>query len=536
MALRQSSLAGDGAGRPGVAARAEGNRRILDLAPVRDRLGEHWPRYSEAVRLIAEKVIRKEIGAADRYERSGDSFVIAFGDSGGLRVERSFAKIQRTLEEMLYGSGIDADSERARPAARGTAARGAPRKGLFRRMIEGIARPFRSIRLFGGARRPAAPAPVADAVAEDRGVAVSEASAAAAAPPGPAAVAARRVAAAAAPSGADGSPQAVAAGPVAAADSPHSPSGPARSQGRDGAHAASHRAAHGGGMMARLAAKNDAEIRKLEGAILAAALRTAREHASLPANVEAALTKVRFAYRPIWVVNGRLVGVYRCTPVAFEDGTFVEGDAILPNATSREQRVMLDQLTLANVILDIEALVRQKRDVLIVIPLHFGSFVEEWSDKVLVNLCQHIPEAGRPRIVIEILDAAEGRSDPRLQSAMRTMKPFAGRFSADLAVTNRDFRFWREAGFTASGVNAAENARPEDELIAELDQFQLFAKREGLRTFVTGLKTRSLILAAATMGFDFVHGDPIAPLAAGGGFDRVEFDFGNLYAEDLLGT
>jgi hypothetical protein len=66
-------------------------------------------------------------------------------------------------------------------------------------------------------------------------------------------------------------------------------------------------------------------------------------------------------------------------------------------------------------------------------------------------------------------------------------------------------------------------------LIGELDRFTLSARRDGLRAVVFGLRTRSLILAAATMGVEFVHGDPISQLGAMGVMERMPFDFADLY-------
>ncbi len=91
--------------RQGLVTHGSGRRRVLDLGPVRDKLGPHWPRYSEAVYLIAEKVIRRELGPKDRHRRDGDAFVIEFEGVSAFRHRRAFAKIEQDLSELLYGAG-----------------------------------------------------------------------------------------------------------------------------------------------------------------------------------------------------------------------------------------------------------------------------------------------------------------------------------------------------------------------------------------------------------------------------------------------
>jgi hypothetical protein len=281
--------------------------------------------------------------------------------------------------------------------------------------------------------------------------------------------------------------------------------------------------------LTRFAPGDDAEIRQIEWAIFEATLRAARANADFGAAVEERLSRVRFAYRPLWHVASRALLGYRCTPSLVENDTVIQGDGVLPNPMSVDQHMLLDQLALTNVIVDIEAMLTKDLDSVIIAPLHFSSFTADWSLGALSKLCTHIPTQGRKRLVIEIVDAANGRTDARLPGVVRMLKPYCTRLGAVVPIRTRDLRYWAELGFLTATADLTDWDGQEQDLVGELDRFALAARRDGLKAAVLGLRSRSLILAAATMGFEFVHGAPISHLAAMGVMEQVPFDFADLY-------
>jgi len=476
-----------------LATRKDGGRHILDLAPVRERLGAHWPRYADSLYVMAEKIIRNELGPKDRFERDNDTFVITFDSNAGHGADVTFGKIENTLSQLLFGSGEARDAPHRSATRAISPFKGKKRRaalGWFRRFLARLSA-FRSGPILEGIRpEPGVGEQPRGAAARGRGLHAAAFAIPLQVPAGPPEISSTATAAR-----------------TAIAPSWSAPPIP----------------------LTRFAQGGDTDVFEIEQAIFGATLRTARAHAEFPPAVEAALRKLRFAYRPFWHVGSRALLIYRCTPVLVLDDRVLENDAVLPNPDSRDLKMLLDQIVLANVIVDLEALIRKGLDSLIVVPLHFSSFAEEWSASALTNLCEHIPVAGRKRVIFVMVDAASGRTDGRFQSVTRTLKPYCARFGARVPLRTRDMRYWRELGFAVVGADVTGMTGQELDIIAELDQFLLAAKREGMRSVVEGLNTRSLILAAATMGFDFVHGAPISYLANMGVIERVPFDFSDLY-------
>jgi len=524
------------AARPTLSSRVDGRRWTLDLAPVRDKMGKHWPRYADAVLQLAEKVIGREVGPKDRYTRSGDGFLVLFDFDSGPRADFAIQRIEKTLIELLFGTGDmpDEASRQPAPSAQPIAAR---RKPELRHRLSRLAITLDSLRsmrvlteawptnrsFVHGGRPPKAPEAHATGTWTSARSATQRWWHAKRHGPSPKKAVVE-------------APQRLAktSKPTAPPETPAArPSAELEFVDRDAAPQPSPTIYHAPPMMMRPSSGNEERIRLMEDAILSATLRTAREYTSFQPAVEAALRRVRFSYHPSWHVSSRALVIYRCTPTLIEGDRIVEGDAVLPNRMSNDLIAVLDQLTLANVALDVEALVAKKRDVMFVVPIHITSFTDEWTTNALLKLCHHIPPAGRPRVIFEVMDAAQARTDAKCRTALKALKPFCHRFGAMMPLTSRDFRFWREIGFSIVTVDAAEWRGTEPDLVLELERYQQVAHREGLRTSVSGLKSRSLILAAATMGYDFVHGDTINHAANLGDFTKVPFDFGDLYMNEL---
>jgi hypothetical protein len=525
--------------------------RKLDLGPVHQRLGEHWSRYEDAIYRITGKVIGDAVGPKDAWSRSGDVFTIRFGEGPNGRIEAVYARIERRLTELLFGTGLESQSPEGSRNRGAGAHRGRGKKQGFFQLFSRLVVQFRALR---GARRAKTSNSSATVPAATTGpikAVMPQAAKATTAEPAPMETALSRVGHSEHPAGTLAKPSAVRARSSAECRvlTTENPTFPA--PGNVPAHAAAHASSYwpepsahspalrlnplhsGGTLPIRMARRNAQEIRLIESAIVDATIRRGKVHVRDTDAVEAIVKQVRFGYRPMWNTRNNVLSIYSCVATIEGNGGFREGDAVLPHPASDEAKALLDQLVIPNATFDVEALIREERKVLIVLPIHFASFVNEWSAKQLINLCHHIPEAGRRRIIFEIVDAAGSRADPRLRDAVHALKPYCLRLGARLPLLRQDMRFWRQIGFETVGVDLAAASAPESELISELDRFYIAARQEGLMTVAHGLNTRSLVFAAATMGVNVVNGAPISGAATTGDLDGMPFTLADLYSDIL---
>lgn len=242
--------------------------------------------------------------------------------------------------------------------------------------------------------------------------------------------------------------------------------------------------------------------------------------------------RIQFMYRPIWKIDNRLIAIYRATPSLVEGERVLMGDAVLSNSWSAEQVAKLDELTLSRVVFDLDAHSRAGLNVIIVVPIHLASFVDEWSSKNLLKLCQRIPESARGNVVFEVLDALQVRSDARFKAAMRILRPFCRRFGAMMPIHARNFDFLRAAGFATVATEVSEQLGDEVQIIDALELFYMGSSQEGLLTAAWGLRTRSLMLAAATIGYDFINGQMIGAFPTGTLLNQVDYYLEDLYQEE----
>lgn len=246
--------------------------------------------------------------------------------------------------------------------------------------------------------------------------------------------------------------------------------------------------------------------------------------------------RVYVTYRPIWKIDSHLIAIYRATPTLVVDNRIRLGDAVLTNPRSRDLIARLDELTLWRVLFDLEAHARNSLDVVVVVPIHLSSFTDQWWSTNLLRLCRKIPESARRHVVFEAVDAVHVGGDSRIKAVMRMLKPFCRRFGAIMPLQARDLGFLSALGFDLIAVEASAQPGTEMEIIDLLDQFYMIASQEGLLTGAWGLRTHSLVLAAAAIGYDLINGQMIGGFPTGVLLSQIDYHFEDLYEEQACVT
>jgi len=81
--------------------RADG--ALIDISPLREKLGAAWSQYGPAVHRIAARIISQEIAGAGTFNRNGEFYELAFSGLSHRRVRRECVRIAGKLDETLGG-------------------------------------------------------------------------------------------------------------------------------------------------------------------------------------------------------------------------------------------------------------------------------------------------------------------------------------------------------------------------------------------------------------------------------------------------
>lgn len=87
---------------------------VLQLEPIKEKIGDRWPRMSQLVHTLFEKALRRAQGPQDHFIKVGElSYVVTFHGSTQEEAAVACAGIAREVCEHLFGEGVETASVRS---------------------------------------------------------------------------------------------------------------------------------------------------------------------------------------------------------------------------------------------------------------------------------------------------------------------------------------------------------------------------------------------------------------------------------------
>ncbi len=205
-------------------------------------------------------------------------------------------------------------------------------------------------------------------------------------------------------------------------------------------------------------------------------------------------TQARF--QPVWHVQNNVITGYRCILGGLSDD---------PMADARH-----DAAVFAHAVAGLRTLLQRGLRALVIAPIHLASVSHPRFAAALQQQDGSLtPEASR-LIVFELLDVATEASRYRLRDAAERLR---GRCRAVLARTGPELpnlESLKDLNLHAVGLDIGRYLGEEEQLIPVLDQYAAAAQAQGLHSYIHGLRTTSLAVAAIGAGFTYIDGPVVA--------------------------
>ncbi len=223
----------------------------------------------------------------------------------------------------------------------------------------------------------------------------------------------------------------------------------------------------------------------------------------------AALDHVRFLFRPIWDVKRNAVFNFFCVPMVKTQGGRVQaGEAAIDGLDDRHFRLAYDLRLLKRVVDELMRVGAQDRRLLFTIPVHvdtvsFGPFRTEY-----LQVWRELPLSLQRLAVFDLVGGGEGFPQSRLIEILPSLKPLsrAVTLRMPLSAVQSIGRF-AHVGLHALSTEATSNR--EEGAQAEFEKFVVATEKAHLLTYLHGIRTGSLALAAVGAGFSFIDGPAI---------------------------
>ena len=218
----------------------------------------------------------------------------------------------------------------------------------------------------------------------------------------------------------------------------------------------------------------------------------------------------RFLYRPLWMVERGILPIYTCTPAcALGPFEFVTGEALIPKGTAPRKIAMLDELLVEHVAKELRPREAAQLQSIVCIPVHYQTLVGDRAAAWVTVLDRISPEALK-HLVIEVIGVSQGVGQLTTYSLVRKLKARVRSVFGRLDLTDANFRVWRETDLSVVGIDVEADDRAEIDIICDINHFIAPAKQHGLRTYVRGLRSYSMAVAAIASGVDYIDGPAVA--------------------------
>ncbi len=223
----------------------------------------------------------------------------------------------------------------------------------------------------------------------------------------------------------------------------------------------------------------------------------------------AALDHVRFLFRPIWDVKRNAVFNFFCVPmVKTQGGRIQAGEAAIDGLADRKFRLDYDLRLLKRVVDELMRVGAQDRRLLFTSPVHvdtvsFGPFRTEY-----LRVWRELPLSLQRLAVFDLVGGSEGFPQSRLIEILPSLKPVSRAVTLRMPVSAvQSIGRFAHVGLHALSTEAISNR--EEGAQAEFEKFVVATEKAHLLTYLHGIRTGSLALAAVGAGFSFIDGPAI---------------------------
>lgn len=218
---------------------------------------------------------------------------------------------------------------------------------------------------------------------------------------------------------------------------------------------------------------------------------------------EAAL---RMMFRPMWFVRRQVLSTYLCQPVTIRNGQRRNVDHELYCSVTGNGTVMLDQRMVRESAAVVERLMRRKKRVVISVPVHFNTLIRFESGRAYGEALSEIDPETKRCLVLEMIGAPPGVTSSRLSDAVGYVRSHCRAVVLRRGLEVTDFDRFRNCGVLAVGIDVAQEKAREADLIPRLNRFARQAEQALLQSYIRGVGSLSLTVAAVAAGFTYIDG------------------------------
>ncbi len=153
---------------------------------------------------------------------------------------------------------------------------------------------------------------------------------------------------------------------------------------------------------------------------------------------------------------------------------------------------------------------------IVIVPVHWKTLDHTANRARYLELVERVAAEARRYLVLSVHGIPEDLMASRIEGRIYDLRNACRALTCHVPLDRRDFEQLRGLSFYAVGTSPPRDGAGEGDTIAAMDAFLDAQRHLATRSFIVGLTTRSLVIAALAAGFDFLSGPAIADDSHGG--------------------
>jgi len=286
--------------------------------------------------------------------------------------------------------------------------------------------------------------------------------------------------------------------------------------------------------LARLLREANREIPEWRRSSLAQAAPTGNTTApvpSPPASPSPVEGELVFLYQPVWDTARKAITTYLIDPRLRTEAGLVDITEALPLDNGPDGYLDFDSLLLRRGLADLAGLLASGEKAILSVPVHCSTMADAIRRSQYVRTLAELPEAMKRLLIVELVDAYV---IPWSEVAQITalLRNVCRSVSLRISLDQPRFEHLVGVGVGAVGGDLRDHPWSEKQAMKHFDAFAGAAQAAGLTSYVLGLRSHSLAVAAAGAGFDHLAGAGVVPEVPALGRVRT-FETINLFIRSL---
>ncbi len=208
--------------------------------------------------------------------------------------------------------------------------------------------------------------------------------------------------------------------------------------------------------------------------------------------------------------------VFRTVPVwRARNHALIGHNIFVQSSTGHIPVDLLDLSCLVKAHTDIQDGIDAKSPYLVIAQLHWYTLERVATRTRYLELAAKLAEDARRYLVFSLHDIPEDLLPARIEDRMRELRPFGRTMSFNTDLDRRDFDQIKGQDFHAIGTSLERNDSSERDLMLAINSFVSAVAPLKTKSFIHGLDTKSMVVAAIAAGFDYLSGAAIVDVRQG---------------------